>query len=200
MKSSHSGKSDLDSPALSLCAEELVLMSLVEMLNLSHGEIKPDDFGVDVELPNVELELEHRLIGLLQSRLAVRSMIGEEGSDRTHKCLVDASVMETKPLVRGDILNFFSGWSDGAGWRLIGEMYLVMGDWVRSIVLCCFEGLLWSFWKVLSLFTVGVFGCSSFVLWGSASGFSTLRMSDNFRLISLRLECELDILGCSLLK
>ena len=198
MKSSHSSKSDLDSPALPLCAEELVLMSLVEMLNLSHGEVKLEDFGVDVELPKVELELEHRLMGLLQSRLPVRSMTGEEGSDRTHKCLVDASVIETKPLVRGDILNFFSAWSDDARWRLIGEMYLVMGDWVRSTNLRRFGGLLWgSLWKAFSLFTVGVFGCSSFLLWGSVDAFGacfTLRMSDTFRLSSLLLECELDIL------
>lgn len=201
MKSSDSGKSDLASSELLFCAEELVLMSLAEMLNRSHGEANPDDFGVDVQLPKEELEVEHRLMGLLPL-LTVRSMIGEDASDRTQKCLVDASVMETKPLVLGNLKCFFSGWSGGAGCRLVGEMYLVIGDWVRSITLFRFGGLPWgTLGQAFSLFIMGVFGCSSFTLCGVVDAFDIsftfVRMSDNFRSTCLFLGCKLDVLGYS---
>lgn len=201
MKSSDPGKSDLASSELLFCAEELVLMSLVEMLNRSHGEANPDDFGVDVRLPKEELEEEQRLIGLLPL-LTVRSMVGEDASDRTQKCLVDASVMETKPLVLGDLNCFFSGWSGGAGFRLVGEMYLVMGDWVRSTTLFRFGGLPWyTLGQAVSLFIMGVFGCSSFTLCGVVDAFgiylTLVRMSDNSRNTCLFLACKLDVFGYS---
>lgn len=176
-------------------------MSLVEMLNRSQGEVNPDDFGVDVRLPKEELDVEHRSMGLL-SRLWVRSIIGDEGKDRTDKCLVDASVMETKPLAGGGLIFFFSGCSDGADFRLAGdrEMYLVMGDCVRSTTLCLFWGLLMvGLGQSFSLFTKGAFGCLSFTFGGLADVFDatfTLRKSD-VRHISLLLGCELDGFGCS---
>ena len=173
---------------------------LVEILNRSHREANPLDVGVDVRLLKDELGVEHRTIGLA---LTVRSMIGGGGeSECTCKCLTDASVMEMKPLVVwGDLLCFAFGWSSSVGWRLVGDKYLVMGDWERSMVtFFCFAGLPRTIIGLtLSFFIVVGFSLS---LWGLADALVLLSfvftyMPDDFENGSLCPGCKAGFLSHS---